>query len=534
MKNYIFFLFIFQIFSLPLHANLCWCNMWWYSSGGSWCTCPAEGTRDNYHHCEWKCSGSSCSCIKVKDCPPPMIKNDLGQCIPNPNLNLQECILQGGQYIAPNSLDAFTSVDNALASLYGNGCYSKTWVQAKEKKLKTKIKNLISPKKVLLGAIMFLPIGKIFKIPAFALAFWDSIKNHLTDLKTLEDNKPLITFKYDPEKGEFYPDLKFTPRSKKLPYTDLLIPPTNIQEGENIIDIDPDLTDFLNSRFGKFEPSNLDELRNARLEYDIDVNPSMRTKIAEDLRDIFKRSEVKTDSNLPAKYEIKVNSDSSPKSFPLTILDTLAPNGQISSIATRTVRTLSQNSYEVIYNIKAAGATSYTTINYHIQVGPADVSITPQYQLSSNTYIQENSTNLYNTKNNFITEGPKTSFSPSSTTNIYNTYNYYSKSSSEPNNTATLPNTTTFLAPTEKAITKALEYNITVLSCGNVTAQCPHTLELNWSEMGVKGNYKIPDPTCQIIKALNNSNISPQINLAGNLIVLMAGVVGALSLFRRN
>ena len=87
-----------------------------------------------------------------------MIKNDLGQCIPNPNLNLQECILQGGQYIAPNSLDAFTSVDNALASLYGNGCYSKTWVQAKEKKLKSKIKNLISPKKVILGAIMLLSL----------------------------------------------------------------------------------------------------------------------------------------------------------------------------------------------------------------------------------------------------------------------------------------------------------------------------------------------------------------------------------------
>lgn len=52
--------------------------------------------------------------------------------------------------------------------------------------------------------------------------------------------------------------------------------------------------------------------------------------------------------------------------------------------------------------------------------------------------------------------------------------------------------------------------------------------------MNVQGEYKIPDPMCAVISALNEPQIAPKINIAANLIVLFAGVMGALTLFRRD
>ena len=52
--------------------------------------------------------------------------------------------------------------------------------------------------------------------------------------------------------------------------------------------------------------------------------------------------------------------------------------------------------------------------------------------------------------------------------------------------------------------------------------------------MHVTGQYKIPDPMCAVITTIDNPKISPLITTAANLIVLFAGIMGALTLFRRD
>jgi len=52
---------------LFLNASICWCNMWWRSvsvGGGTWCTCPEEGSWDSGHSCTWHCSRGNCNCDK--------------------------------------------------------------------------------------------------------------------------------------------------------------------------------------------------------------------------------------------------------------------------------------------------------------------------------------------------------------------------------------------------------------------------------------------------------------------------------------
>jgi len=567
----IFFIFI----PFLLFANLCWCNMWWRSSsrgGGTWCGCP--NSYDTSHKCQWKCSKGSCSCVKEENefCPSYMKHNSLGQCVPNPDLTPDECAKQGGSYVKASSFTStFSSTMNAVASLYGSGCYSPTWASLKINKFKNKVSSIVNPKNALLGALMLSPVSKLFKAPALIGALRNDLKDKNVTPKLLQDNRITIDTKYNPATGRFEPKIKMLPRQKKLPPEKLFGPPKNESDANELLGVGEDLKKFSESRFGR-NINNADELKNAKIDYDIDTSPATKTKIAEDLREIFRRSSKPQEKQFPVPVKknpepnppIKVNPSSlTPKVFTLKIKDASAPGGEIVAKVERQVKQLTKTKYQVLYKVKPQGAKKPTIILYKVDTSNPHAPVTPKYKIGDNNYVESKPTPLYpqskpssnsslpvpTTKNNSTSKSPpvpipgdtkgkdsnpKTSSNSDSqsckgTTIINNVTNNYYNEKNE-----TLPDLRGFKPAVTGAITTAFAYKINLFTCPDAVPKCPNSLSIKFPVLKKDYNLTIPDPLCKVIKDIDNPKISPEIDTAGNLLVLLAGVLGALSLFRRD
>ena len=552
-----FILFLIPIFLFAhtiTRMDPCWWNIAGNPAGGSWSSC---------HHCDgkpmcgpesWGCEPHSCgdgkvwlfingtcNCIEQDFCPPYMKRDRAGHCIPNPDLTPEQCAHEGGTYVDCSSFaDTFSSRNNAFACLIGNsGCYSPTWIEVKRNKWADKFKQIVTPKRVIETAIMLAPISKIFKIPVMLDSLFNVFRRAGGNLKMLEDNKPIIDLKYNPESGVFEPDVTYTPRQQPLAPERLLTPPKNSTEAKDIIDTAPDLENFLESRFADIQPADAEELTNERIAYDIDTEPQAKTKIADDLREIFKRSAQPQKENYPVP--IKPDIPKTPKIFQLPIPDIASPTGQIETTVTRKVKPLTGNRYQIIYNVKPQGASKPVTIVYDATVTGHDVQLTPKYKIGDNKYVQGRQGELYNQKNNIVRPLPVPLPNPISnptsqpqpvggntyiTNNYYN--NYYNTEKKEENNS--VPDVTTAKNPIEKAITTAFAYKITLFSCPEVTPKCPN--DLNISMFG--GHLTIPDPVCAVINAMNKPEISGKVDWAGNIIVIVATIAGLLTLFKRD
>lgn len=531
----LFFLFSFSF------GTICSCTI--ESPGSppfwSWCKCPKAAGWDGHYRCYWrhrKGRATSWICDNKSNCPPYMKQNELRQCVPNPDISPKDCAAKGGKYV-DGGFSSLSSIDNAFASLSGTGCYSPAWVHNKENSLKNKIKNLVTPKHALLAAIALSPIGKIFKIPGMLDSLFNSFKKSGGNVKMLQDNKPIINMKYNPETGTYEPEISYTPRQKPLEPGQLLSPPKNTEDAQNIIDASPDLKNFENSPFADIPPENAEDLGHEMFADDLD-KPQGRTRIADDLRDIFKRSKQEDNSNLPTVIN-KPNEDmlNTPATIPLRVPDPFAPGGQIPAIAKRTVKPLGGNIYDVMYNIKPQGAAHPTIVHYTVTLTGGHAQVVPKYKIKPNTYVTGRSGNLYSPKLPFAKPtlpAPNSSNAPgnaagnSVVNNYYNTTNnYYEKND-------TMPDVTTFQKPTQDAITKAFNYKIALFSCPDVSPSCPNPTKLQFPLAGKTYKLDIPDPICAVIADMDNPDINTEVNTAGNLLVLMAGVLGALSLFRRN
>jgi len=523
-----------------LFGDICWCNMYWRAGrgGGTWCGCPKTGSVDNSHQCTWQCKGTNCNCVKNEGefCPSYMKHNSLGQCVPNPDLTPDECSKQGGSYVKCG-FDSFTSTSNAFACMSGRGCYSPMWAQLGKNKIAKKVKNIVTPKNVITGAIALSPIGKIFKIPGMIDSLFNSLKKNGGNIKMLQDNKPIINMKYNPETGTYQPEISYTPRPKPLKPEELLTPPKNTEDAQNIIDASPNLKDFENSPFGDIPPENTEELGHEMFANDLD-KPQGRTRIADDLRDIFKRSKQEDNSNLPAVIS-KPNPDvlNTPATIPLRVPDPFAPGGQIPAIAKRTVKPLGGNVYDVMYNIKPQGAAHPTIVHYTVTLTGGHAQVVPKYKINGHTYVTGHSGNLYSPKFPFAKPNlpaPNSSNAPGSAAGNSVVNNYYNTTNNYYEKNDTMPDVTTFQKPAEDAITNAFNYKIALFTCPDVSPTCPNPTKLQFPVGDKTYKLDIPDPICKVIEDMDNSQIDSEINTVGNLLVLVAGVLGALSLFRRN
>ena len=518
---------IFLFLTSFLFANICWCNMYWMRSGGSWCSCPKEGVYDKNHQCIWTKTGRNFTCVKQEGewCPSYMKKNNLGKCIPNPELSKNECIKNGGEWVDASSFSSLSSLQSAVASLYGSGCYSPTWVQSRINEFKEKVSNLVTPKNVLLGALALLPVGRLFKSTVLLTGLLDAIKSKEVSPALLQDNRLLINTKYNPEKGIFEPDIKLVPRNEKLPVDRLFKSPKTSEEASEFIQVSEDMNEFANSKFADITPKNFEELTNEKIAFDIDKSP-MATKIIDDLRDIFKRSKP-NDSNFPVKVDVSNKN----RIFPIKIWDS---NGKIDAIAIRKIKNHSGNSYSIIYNIKPEGASKPLTIIYNITKLAKNIQITPKYKVGDNKYIQGNQFYHYN-KNNITTTSTSNKSNTINnyynTTNYYNTVNnYYNTDTKEKNETN--PDLTSFKNPVEEALKNALGFSVSLFSCPVTQPTCPHSVNLTIPVLPKPILFE--DPLCKVINTINNKNIKPTITWFGNILVMMAGVFGLLTMFKRN
>jgi len=483
----------------------------WHSESNSSVLCPAGDLYDPTTHtckqppkCNLKCispkilNNKVCQCV----CPAPMLTDKLGHCIPNPNLNKEECEKEGGIYMDNNILDTFSSINNAIASLYAppgeHYCYSLSWVEAKKEALKAKV----SPKNVLFTALSFLPLGKLGKLAKW-LGIGDKIIEEAKSPKMLQDNRAVIDTKYNPQTGTYEPVIELKPRDNPLPENQLFQNPSSLEEGENIVKPTKNLDDFLRSKFAEVDFDNPSELDQAVISYDLDtgLRQGTQTKIAEDLRDIFKKSEI----------------SSSSQSFPVTLKDYVGDEGSVQTEVTREITPIETQEQTKIYNIKykivPQGASTPVIVQYHAEVSPEPnskenlIKITPLYQISKTT----------------ITGQP---FNLKTTSDTIN----QDVAKDQPQN----PDFTTFKSPAENAIKQAFNYKITLFTCPNVSPNCPHNVKINYNLAGIKGEYIIPDPMCTVISTINNPHVSPAVDKAGDLIVLFAGIFGFLTLFRRD
>jgi len=541
--------FIYLIF-IPflLFADVCWWNIPSLQSGGTWSSCHKCNGKSMCGPQQWGCEPhtcgngkvwtylhGACSCRQEDFCPSYMKRDQTGHCIPNPDMSKAECAKQGGTYVDCSSFASLISLNNVVACIGGSGCYSPTWVQSKINSLKSRFKNIFTPTHVLTSALSLLPISKIFKLPGMIDNLINSIKETGGNLKMLEDNKPLIDLKYNPDTGTYEPEIMYTPRQKPLTPENLLVPPKTPEDAKNIIDTAPNLKDFEESPFADIKPKNMDELRNEMIGNDLE-SPQVRTKIAEDLREIFKRSEPKSDTNLPVPIQ-KPSEEvlNTPVTFPMIIPDSTAPGGHIQTQVKRKVKYLGGNQYDVMYVIKPQGASKPTVVHYYVTLTPDHAQVVPKYKINDTNYVTGRSGDLYSSKIPFANPGlPVPSASPNaqSSTSVVNNYYYYNTTNnynSEENNTS-LPDVTTAEAPIEKEIAKALDYKIVLFRCPKVTPHCPN--DLNVSMFG--GTLTIPSPICAVITAMNNPKISPKIDWAGNIIVIVATIAGLLTLFKRN
>ena len=439
-------------------------------------------------------------------CPPPMINGLLGRCAPNPNLNKDECKKAGGVYMENNILGTFRSIDNTIASLYAppigaHYCYNKAWADAKKKALKAKI----TPKALLSTALNILPLGKLVKLAKWA-GIGDKIIEATKSPKILQDNKPIIETKYNPKTGTFEPVVDLQPRQKPLPPEDLLTAPKDVTNAEKIVKPSKNLDDFFASDWANIKMDKPTDMNDAVIAYDMERGNTNGASVAtvDDLREIFNRSAP----------------DTSRKSFPAPIKDYVGEEGSVPTTVEREVTPVNTTgrikTYKVKYNITPDGASAPLTVVYNVEVSPNPdnaakplIKATPTYTLGDTKKV--------------------------GTLTIVNKPPVKDNSNNTPNkNNNDKVDYTSFTAPAENAIKNAFAYKFTLFTCPNVTPQCPHKITINYDNDHVKGKYSIPDPMCGVITTINNENISPWIDKAGDLIVLLAGILGALALFRRN
>lgn len=452
----------------------------------------------------------------VCKCPPALVSFG-NSCAPNPNLNKAACKKAGGIYldsISPSQL--FSNPKYAYLVLQvplfsSHLCYTKTYIKA----AMDKIKNALSPKKIILGALSILPVGKlkyVFKGEDLVNTIEKTAKNP----KVLQDNTPVIDTKYNPATGTFEPVVNLKPRTKPLPLPDLLQAPKDPASASTIVATGDNLKDFLNSPFASKGFTTPQDLTDAAIDYSIDNNlrAGTQTKIGEDLRDIFNRSKPQQQSN-----------------FPVTIKDDVGDGQLIEAEVKRDITPIPQtvsntktiNNYKVTYYITPQGASKPAVITYNIKQEPAPspkaapkIIATPIYTIGETKYMGKEMVIKNNAKPATATPATK----PATAT----------KTKTKPT-VKPKANYTSFVAPAENAITNAFNYRINLFTCPKVTPKCPDSVNIHI--MGT-GDLKIPDPMCAVITAIDNPKISPSITAAGNLIVLFAGIMGVLTLFRRD
>jgi len=443
-------------------------------------TCPADKQLDT----------TDCVC----KCYDPMVLDQTGHCVPNPDLNKSDCESKGYVYVDASSFEVFTDLDKAIASLGGSGCFSKDWVNAKKDKLKAQI----TPENVLKSAINLLPLGKIYKLAKWT-GLVDDVVKEVKDPKLLTDNKPVIETKYNPETGVYEPEITLEPRIEKLPEEKIFQAPENLESAEQIIKPTKELDDFLRSKFAEVDTD--EGLTQAVTAYNLEKNPA-RTAVIDDLRDIFKRSQP----------------DTQEQHFPV-VIDDIVSGEPINAQVTRQVTPVSTEgetkTYNITYNITPQGAKPLPVV-YEAQVSPDPqdsrkeiVKVIPKYNIENKTVTGTEIKNIYNIK------------------------------TTTPNTTPAAPNTpqpdlTSFGPLAQNEINNALNYKINLFTCPPATPKCPNDLVINYDLAGVKGQYKLPDITCAVINAIDNPNISPVVDKAAALIVLFATAVGFLSLLRRD
>ena len=438
----------------------------------------------------------------VCKCPSPMTSDGLGHCVPDTSLNKDDCEAAGGVYMDNNILDTFSNINNAIVSLYAppgeHYCYSSSWAEAKKEALSAKF----SPKEILSSAVSLLPVSKAFKLARWA-GLTDRVIEEIKTPKALTDERPVIDTKYNPETGTFEPVINLEQRAEKLPEEKLFQNPGSLTEAEDIIKPTKELDDFLRSKFATDTIDTEQKMNEAIIAYDMDrgLQEGTQVKIIDDLRDLFKRSEVNTGT----------------ANFPVPLKDYVTPDATVPATVERQVTPVNTagetKTYNVTYNITPQGAKLPVPITYEIEVKPDPqdssknlVKATPKYQVGNTVYT--------------------------GTTVIVN--NLPTTPNPNPNEENKDQNYTSFLPMAQNAITDAFNYKITLFTCPDVSPQCPHSIKVNYNLAGLKGNYDVPDPMCAVIEALDDPNISPSVDNAANFIVLFAGVLGALSLLRRD
>jgi len=475
----------------------------WVNTSTNEILCPAGMVEDNGKcveapKCNLTCDDPektldkiNCNCV----CKPPQIMDKLGHCIPNPDINESECKAQGYKYVDASSFSVFTDLDLAVASLYGSGCFSSDWINAKKDALKAKI----SPENVLKSAVNLLPLGKLYKLAKWT-GLVDDVVKQVKDPKLLEDNTPIIETKYNPETGVFEPQVSLEPRVDKLPEEKIFQPPKSAESAEQIIKPTKELDDFLRSKFAEVDTD--EGLTQAVVAYNMETKPA-QTATLDDLRDLFRRSEI----------------DTQEQHFPVVIQDSVSGesiNAQVTRQVTPVNTEGATKTYNVTYNITPQGAKTPLPVVYEVEVSPDPedsrkniVKAIPKYQIENKTITGTQIKNIYNITN---------------TTTIPNTEN----------DTIPKPDLTSFGPLAQNEINNAMNYKIDLFTCPTATPQCPNDVIIHYDLAGIKGEYKFPDITCSIINVINKPNISPLVDKVGTLIVLFATAIGFLSLLRRD
>jgi len=421
--------------------------------------------------------------------------NEFGNCIPNPDINESECKKLGYEYVDATSIKVFTSIDLALASMDGSGCYNKDWVTWE----KNKIKATLSPENVFKTVISLLPIGRVYKLAKW-IGLVDDVVREVKNPKLLEDNTPIIETKYNPETGVFQPEVTLEPRVNKLPEEKIFNAPESLESAEEIIKPTKELDDFLRSKFAEVDTD--EGLTQSVIAYDLEKKPAT-TAVMDDLRDIFKRSEI----------------DTTEQHFPVPLQDIVSKEN-INTEVTRQITPVSTEGetkvYNVTYNIAPQGAKTPLPVTYEVEVKPDPqdktkniVKAVPKYTIENKTITGTEIKNIYNITNNYNTP-------------------------QEEKQEETKPDLTSFGSLAKIEITNAMNYKINLFTCLPATPQCPNHVTINYNLAGIKGEYKLPDITCSVISAIDNPEVSPLVDKAGTLIVIFATAVGFLSLLRRD
>ena len=507
----------------------------YFNFSSNQCNCPPNSYLDENTnkcvpaHCaeNLKCAvGMSidyrqCQC----KCPAPMVTGPLG-CIPDTNLDKKTCEKVGGVYMTNSISDTFENVENGIASLYAppgeHYCYSKSWAEA----IKNAWEAKFNVKEVILSTLSLTPIAKLSRLAKW-IGLGDKIIEEAKSPKNLLQNKYIIDTKYNPETGTFEPIIEADPRSQELSPQLLFEKPTTQDQANKIISSTGALRKFLESDLmNDISITSDSELTQAGIAYDLEESTKTgeNTKIMDDLRELFKRSSPKNEDNLPIPVE-KSPAPTSGRKFPAVIKDHINQEGDTIPVIVNRKEikpvsiTNNYKTYNVTYYITPQGASKPLVVKYEVKVNK-DNSITakPRYELGKTTHVGTLTIINYS-------KDKKNNNDEKNKNNLQNSEDTQDNNASKKNDV----NVKDALLPTENAIKKALNYKVVLFSCPSVTPKCPN--DINITMQG--HNIAIPDITCSVIKAIDNKYISPKVDLAGNLIVLFAGLVGLLSLFRR-